>query len=159
MEYLKTNYKNDKFTGMRKYEKIDNPDGTISLKDVTVYEDIGDIYSAGDINATNKTVNEFYDEYLVQVDTVTAVTTINLPAGKWSSTAPFTQTVNVPGLKATDIPVLGLVYPGTLTESLKVQIDKSVNMITAAESLNGAVKLTCKFKKPITDITISLKGV
>ena len=55
---LKTDYKNDKFSGARKYRKTDNDDGTISLEDVTVYEETGDVFGAADINATNEAVNK-----------------------------------------------------------------------------------------------------
>lgn len=55
---LKTDYKNDKFSGARKYRKTDNEDGTISLEDVTVYEETGDVFGAADINATNEAVNK-----------------------------------------------------------------------------------------------------
>lgn len=54
---LKTDYKDDVFSGDRKYQKADNPDGTISLVDKTSYSQKGDTFSAADINATNKAVN------------------------------------------------------------------------------------------------------
>lgn len=54
---LKTDYKDDVFSGDRKYQKKDNSDGTISLVDKTAYSQKGDIFSATDINATNKAVN------------------------------------------------------------------------------------------------------
>ena len=55
---LKTDYKNDIFSGKRKYHMTNNDDGTISLDDVTTYVQEGDILSADDVNATNKAVNE-----------------------------------------------------------------------------------------------------
>ncbi len=55
---LKTDYKNDIFTGNRKYNEITNSDGTISLEDVTEYTQEGDTFSATDINATNEVVND-----------------------------------------------------------------------------------------------------
>lgn len=148
MESLKTNYKNDKFTGMRKYEKIENTDGTISLNDVTQYEEIGDIYSAADINNTNIAVNR-----------IIGLISFTLLASNWNSAAPYVQTIPIAALKESDTPTPGLIYPETMTESLKAQIDKSVNMITEIETLNGAIKVTCQFKKPVADMTISLKGV
>ena len=54
---LKTDYKDDVFSGDRKYQKKDNSDGTISLVDKTAYSQKGDTFSAADINATNKAVN------------------------------------------------------------------------------------------------------
>lgn len=148
MEPLKTNYKNDKFTGMRRYQKIDNTDGTMSLNDVTAYAEVGDIYSADDINTTNQTVNKMI-----------GITNITLLAANWNSTAPYVQTISIPALKASDTPIPGLVYPSVLTEALQAQIDKSANMITKMETIDGGIKVTCAFKKPITDIIISLKGV
>lgn len=159
MEQLKTNYKNDVFTGPRKYEKADNPDGSISLTDVTTYEVTGDIYAAADINATNQGVNEFYGEFNTTVTKLTNVLEMTLPVANWNNTAPFIQTVTMPTIKETDKPTPGIIYPTPLTESLKAQIEKSSNMITDIETLNGSVKVTCQFKKPVADMIISLKGV
>ena len=60
---LKTDYKDDILaTGnLRKYQMINNSDGTVSFQDVTVYEQTGDIFGAGDINKTNQAVNEKFD--------------------------------------------------------------------------------------------------
>lgn len=55
---LKTDYKNDMFSGKRKYQVTQNSDGTISLDDVTTYTQQGDVFSASDINATNIEVNK-----------------------------------------------------------------------------------------------------
>lgn len=54
---LKTNYKDDVFAGSRKYTTSMNADGTLSLTDVTVYQQEGDSFGAHDINDTNKAVN------------------------------------------------------------------------------------------------------
>ncbi len=57
MSNLRTNYKDDVFTGKRKYSEIDNGDGTISFDDVTDYAQVGDIYGAAQINETNDVIN------------------------------------------------------------------------------------------------------
>ena len=54
---LRTNYKDDVFTGKRKYTEIDNGDGTISFNDETEYTQTGDTYGAAQINETNDVVN------------------------------------------------------------------------------------------------------
>ena len=59
---LKTNYKDDiPISDLRKYQMRDNGDGTVSFVDVTEYEQEGDTFGAGDINATNQEVNEKLD--------------------------------------------------------------------------------------------------
>lgn len=58
---LKTDYKDYQFQEgqtLRKYQQISNNDGTISLRDVTSYQQEGDRFSASDINSTNAKVNE-----------------------------------------------------------------------------------------------------
>lgn len=55
---LKTDYKDDiPKTENRRYQMIHNDDGTVSFVDVTEYTQVGDTFGAGDINATNESVN------------------------------------------------------------------------------------------------------
>lgn len=62
---LREDYKNDILaSGMdnkRQYRMIQNANNTISLEDVTDYDQNGDTFSAGDINQTNNHVNIIYD--------------------------------------------------------------------------------------------------
>lgn len=46
----------------RRYNLINNSDGTVSLEDVTTYERIGSMYGAEEINKLNGTVNAVIDE-------------------------------------------------------------------------------------------------
>ena len=55
---LKIDYKDDMFSGKRKYRVTQNADGTISLDDVTNYAQQGDIFTSNDINTTNTEVNK-----------------------------------------------------------------------------------------------------
>lgn len=61
MADLKTTYKddilNESVNTRRKYNMIQNDDGTVSFEDVTVYSQIGDTFGAGDINGITKAVN------------------------------------------------------------------------------------------------------
>ncbi len=67
---LKTDYKDYKYSGSRKYIEVDNGDGTISFTDKTTYSQTGDSFGADDINATNKEVNAVADEMLVAQATI-----------------------------------------------------------------------------------------
>ena len=62
MEPLKTDYKNDVLDAsknqLRKYQQIQNDDGTFSFVDVTEYSTTGTSFGAKDINDTNTAVNE-----------------------------------------------------------------------------------------------------
>lgn len=59
---LKTDFKNDIFEGNRKYQIIQNDDGTYSFIDVTEYTQEGDVFGANDINDTNSEVNRVAEE-------------------------------------------------------------------------------------------------
>lgn len=57
---LKTDYKNYVLpdgTTLKKYQMINNEDGTVSFQDVTEYTQQGNRFGADDINTTNAEVN------------------------------------------------------------------------------------------------------
>lgn len=58
---LKTDYKDAMFQGSRKYQMIQNDDGTVSFEDVTEYTQTGDSFGAKDINDTNTEVEKKFD--------------------------------------------------------------------------------------------------
>ena len=152
---LKTDFKNDKFAGKRKYAMTENGDGTVSFDDVTEYETVGDIYGATEVNASNSAINQNTDD----IAQIKGIAEITLPVSGWSSSAPYTQTVSLAGIKSTDNPIPLYRYPSNLTESNKNLIDRSTNMITSIKTNNDSVTVTCKFRKPVAEIIIGLKGV
>lgn len=56
---LRTDYKDDIFSGNRKYAQIDNGDGTISFTDQTEYDQVGDSFGATQINEIDGKINSF----------------------------------------------------------------------------------------------------
>lgn len=65
IEKLPVNFKDDiidmSINDKRRYSIEDNPDGTKSLEDVTIYTQIGSYFGAKQMNATNGAVNELID--------------------------------------------------------------------------------------------------
>lgn len=55
---MKTDWKDDVFSGRRKYNIISNSDGTKSLEDVTTYTQTGDSFGAKELNEIGEEVNE-----------------------------------------------------------------------------------------------------
>lgn len=66
----------ESMNGKRRYRMENNTDGTISLEDVTEYEQVGNSYGAGQINATNEAVNQSLDanKLIKDLDTIGALT-------------------------------------------------------------------------------------
>lgn len=170
---LRTDYKNDMFAGKRRYMVTENDDGTISLDDVTEYQQVGDIFSADDINTTNQAVNDIDTEnesfkteitenvnnLSNTVDTLTGEKIIVLSASGWSSTSPYTQTVALSGIKSDSVPTYGLRLTGVLSSTTVEAQKLAWGYVDRIESKDGSVTAYCYSKKPVTTINISVKGV
>lgn len=84
---LPTNYKDDVLTTSmgkkRRYNLIQNDDGTISFEDSTEYTQVGDNYGAAQLNATNQAVNESVDQAKIidSLDDISANTQPGMVAG------------------------------------------------------------------------------
>lgn len=78
MADLKTNYVDDVLdttkNKLRKYQQIQNDDGTVSFVDVTEYTQVGTSFGAKDINDTNAAINDVngkltsFPDYLNYID-------------------------------------------------------------------------------------------
>lgn len=58
----------------RKYKQTVNEDGTVSLRDMTAYDQEGSTYSAKDINEERKAINDIYANKVVSLDEASLVT-------------------------------------------------------------------------------------
>lgn len=58
----------------RKYKQTVNEDGTVSLRDVTAYDQEGSSYSSKDINEERKAINDIYANKVVSLDEASLVT-------------------------------------------------------------------------------------
>ena len=73
---LKTDYKDAILASgtLRKYQLINNDDGTVSLQDVSEYSQVGDNGQASVFNATNGEVNAHKADYASHITALTCVT-------------------------------------------------------------------------------------
>ena len=148
MDRLKTDYKDDVFTGQRRYRELNNGDGTKTFTDNTVYSQIGDKFGAKDVNAITKTLNALQEVRYVLLD-----------VNKWSNTVPFTQEIDVVGILSTDSPVVGLHLSGNETSEAVRALNKQFTKVDFVETLNGKIRVKCFNKKPTVSFWIGLKGV
>lgn len=82
MADLKTNYVDDVLdttkNQLRKYQQIQNDDGTVSFVDVTKYTQVGTSFGAKDINDTNAAINDVNGKLPEYIDI-----TAKCPASTW----------------------------------------------------------------------------
>ena len=82
-----TNFKDDimsdTMNGKRRYRMTENPDGTISLEDVTSYTQVGSTYGAAQVNAANTAINAAADagKIIDDINALKAVTEEGYIAG------------------------------------------------------------------------------
>ena len=81
-------------------------------------------------------------------------TAITLSSNGWSSTAPYTQTVNVTGVTAS-MNIDYTLNPTGTSES----VYEAYGFISTMSTGDGAVTFRCNGDKPTVDIPIVLKGV
>ena len=144
---LKTDYK-DAMYQKRKFRLENNGDGTVSLTDATSYTQEGTPFGANDVNAITKSVNALYQE-----------TIVTLPASAWSTSAPYSQKVSVPTVKATDSVTMGKAYTKDNTLEEIETWDEMAGLITSAEVSDGYVTFYSKSEKPSRTFKVKLKGV
>ena len=145
---LKTDYKDDIFEGSRIWRIATNEDGTCTIADVTPYTQKGDKFGQNDINAINTEINRMTQEV-----------ELTLLAANWSSAAPYTQTVSVPGLKETDhVQMMSAIKTDTASATASVW-DKMGALVKAGKAMNGQAMFCCPVKKPASDFNVKLVGV
>lgn len=77
----------------------------------------------------------------------------------WSSTAPYSQTISVSGIKSTDTPSLFPYTPKTLSPTQIKLSRRMFSYVTDAETGNGTITLYCGENKPSSDFDILAIGI
>lgn len=145
---LKTDYRADVFEGNRKYQINTDAQGKSEILDVTEYAQEGDIFGPEDINAITGEINR-----------MTREVELTLRASGWSASAPYMQTVDVPGLKETDkVQMISAIKTDTAVATANTW-DKMGALVRAGKALDGQAVFYCPKKKPTSDFNIKLVGV
>lgn len=116
-----------------------------------------------DISVINSNMDKI-DKNMKSVETAAAkadrVVEITLYASRWvGSSAPYSQTVSVPGLKSTDIiRVMSAVTSSTPLSSIDTW-EKMAYMVKFGIAQNGQAIFYCPKKKPTSDFKMKLVGV
>lgn len=116
-----------------------------------------------DVDITNAdTLDEHDSAYFLSKDELAdafETKQIVFRAASWvGEQAPYTQTIELAGIKASDEPVAFFVDDGD-TEANSNAKKKACSFISYFDSADGSITATCKYKKPEVDFTVGLKGV
>lgn len=89
------------------------------------------------------------------VDSKRKVYTLELPAGGWTGAGPYTQTVAVEGILATDMPHYGVVYDED--QETRLAQKEAFVLVDDLDTADGAVTFTCFEDKPEVNIPIQME--
>lgn len=84
---------------------------------------------------------------------------LTAPKAGWSATAPYQQTIDMPGISSHFNPSYMPRILDTTTPANEKEIKKQCGYISVFETLDGQVKLTCVSKKPTIDLPLFVKVV
>lgn len=93
---------------------------------------------------------------LAEIDDLFKVYTATIPVGGWNgSSAPYTQTVVVEGIKNTDTPVIDAILSSNTETAL--QESDSWGYVSKITTNNNSITATCLEYKPEVSINIQIK--
>ena len=84
--------------------------------------------------------------------------TATLSSSGWSSSAPYTQTVSVSGIKSTDNPIVDI-NMSSATSSNSASLLEAWALVGRVATADGKITAYCYDKKPTTNIVINLMVV
>lgn len=154
MADLKTNYVDDVLdttkNQLRKYQQIQNDDGTVSFVDVTEYTQVGTSFGAKDINDTNAAINDVNGK-LNQIIVTEDITYSNVSISS-SNTYVAYDTPSKTGFKLIGAFLTGWTGGSNMSASgtLNVCYDKPSNSImikSIADATFKDVIVTCLYVK------------
>lgn len=144
---LKTDYKDAVLASgvgtLRKYQQIDNGDGTISLHDVSTYSQVGDKGQASVFNMIGAEVNA--------KSTKSTLTAATLPASGWTgSAAPYSQTISVASVTTTSA---NEILPGASITAEELEALQSANIQDGGQAA-GSITLLAYGDLPAIDLPV-----
>ena len=84
--------------------------------------------------------------------------TVTLKADKWSSSAPYTQTVSVNGIRASDNPIIDI-NMSSATDENSEDLLGAWTLVGRVSTANESITAYCYDKKPEVDISINMMVV
>lgn len=89
----------------------------------------------------------------------TASYTAVFPSAGWSASAPYSQTVSVTGILATDDPLADVSLSGASTAQAGKALTDAWTFVSRVDTADGTVTAYCYEEKPEVDIPVILKVV
>lgn len=108
----------------------------------------------------NYNVEDFNSNFTKLDKAVSSTRQIQVTASRFTAQGPYTQRIDVAGIKGTDVPEISLLIPDGVTDSARVKaIKKAWSCVDRIDTYNGYIVISCFVKKPEANILLLMKGV
>ena len=88
------------------------------------------------------------------------VTVVEVPVGGWEGTVIFKQRINIPGIKASDTPIVSHKIEDNMTDASKIKARwKAYSCLDKAVVYDGYIEVICFRKKPQKSFYLAVKEV
>ncbi len=110
--------------------------------------------------ADNYNVEDFNSNFAKIDKAIGNTRQIQVQASRFSTQGPYTQRIDIAGIKSTDVPEISLLIPDGVTDSARIKaIKKAWSCIDRIDTYDGYIVISCFVKKPEADILLLIKGV
>ena len=110
--------------------------------------------------ADNYNVEDFNSNFAKIDKAIGNTRQIHVMASRFTTQGPYTQRIDVAGIKSTDVPEISLLIPDGVTDSARVKaIKKAWSCVDRIDTYDGYIVISCFVKRPETDILLLMKGV
>lgn len=88
------------------------------------------------------------------------VTAVEVPVSGWEGTTIFKQRINIPGIKSSDIPIVGHSISDSISDSVTIKsLWKAYSCLDKVVVYDGYIELICYRKKPQRSFYLAVKEV
>jgi hypothetical protein len=88
------------------------------------------------------------------------VTVVEVPVGGWEGATIFKQRINIPGIKSSDIPIVGHSISDSISDSATIKgLWKAYSCLDKVVVYDGYIELICYRKKPQRSFYLAVKEV
>lgn len=110
------------------------------------------------INLLDRKVDK--TDFVNKLEGISKSVVVNVTNDRWSSSAPFTQRIEVQGIKAVDTPIISHWLLDGVTDATTIKgAWKAYSCIDRIDTYDGYIIVTCFRKKPIQSFFLAIKGV
>ena len=157
-QYIKTVGNIEQFRDLRQILNLPSIWSAVNNQNANYKKEFDSYFQAQKVTVETM-IQELKDKGYILAARQKEIKQVFIDVKKWNNKSPFIQEIEVPGITATDTPVVGLYITGSEAADVIKRQNRAFSRIDYVETLNGKIIIKCFDKKPGESFTLGLKGV